>query len=144
MTLPSDCFVDFDDIFITGGGPGPTNRNSASEDAALLYITDLVDCCGTDYDTPSGTMRTVRGDWYFPDGRRVELDSSITRFLVNRGPNEIINGQQFKGSVRLFRTYSAISERGRFHCELPSAADPSVNQTIYVNVCEFGSYLVND
>ena len=55
VTLPSDSFADFDDIFNTGGGPGPTNRNSASEDAALLCITDLVDCCGTDYDTPSGS-----------------------------------------------------------------------------------------
>ena len=111
------------------------NRNPASEDAALQCITDLVDCCGTE----SGTVRTEHGDWYFPDGTRVGLfiiSRYKTRFLVNRGPNEVINGQQFNGSVHLFRRFSSIPQRGCFRCELPSAANPSVNQTIYVNICE--------
>ena len=59
-----------------------------------------------------------------------------TRFLVNRGPNEVINGQQFNGSVRLFRRFSKIPQRGHFHCELPNAANPSVNQIIYINICK--------
>ena len=75
--------------------------------------------------------------WYFPDGRIVEFGVNLPRFLANRGPNEVINGQQFYGSVRLFRRFSNIPERGRFRCELPSAANPSVNQIIYVNICEF-------
>ena len=80
-------------------------------------------------------MRTEHGDWYFPDGRRVEFGGG-TRFLVNRGPNEVINGKHFNGSVRLFRRFSGVPERGRFFCELPNAADPSVNQVLYVNICE--------
>ena len=114
-----------------GNSSVPYNRNPAREDAALQCITDLVDCCGTE----SGTVRTERGDWYFPDGTRVRFGGG-TRFLVSRGPNEVINGQQFNGSVRLFRRFSKIPERGHFHCELPNAANPSVNQTIYVNICE--------
>ena len=136
MILPHDSFVDFDDVLNIGSlNSTPSNRNPASEDAALQCITDLVDCCGTE----SGTVRTEHGDWYFPDGTRVGLfiiSRYKTRFLVNRGPNEVINGQQFNGSVHLFRRFSSIPQRGCFRCELPSAANPSVNQTIYVNICE--------
>ena len=42
----------------------------------------LVDCCGTEPGTPSGIMRTERGDWYFPDGTAVGFGGG-TRFLVN-------------------------------------------------------------
>ena len=145
-TLPSDSFVDLDDVLNIGSnGPFPTNRNPGSGDvqgAALECITDLVDCCGTEPDTPQEIMRTQRGNWYFPDGTNVELDSGSSRFLVNRGPNEVINEQQFNGSVRLFRRFSGIPERGHFRCELPNAADPSVNQVLYVNICEFVTRLV--
>ena len=130
--------MDIDDVLNVGSsGPLPSNRNSASANASLQCITDLVDCCGTEPDTPSGIMRTERCNWYFPDGTDVELDSGSSRFLVNRGPNEIINGQQFNGSVRLFRRFSYLPERGRFRCELPSASTPNTDLTIYVNICEF-------
>ena len=135
-TIPSDSFVDLDDVLNIGRGPAPTNRNP--EDRALQCITDLEDCCGTE----SGTVRAKHGDWYFPDGTNVELDSGDSRFLVNRGPNEVIDIDQFNGSVRLFRRYSGITERGHFRCELPNAADPSVNQIIYVNICEFITQIV--
>ena len=82
--------------------------------------------------------RTERGNWYFPDGTVVldtGNDTFTERFQVNRGPNEVIDGQTVCGSVCLFRRFSGVPGRGRFHCELPNAADPSVNQTIYVNVC---------
>ena len=137
-TIPSDSFVDFDDILNIGSSSAniPSNRNP--RDRALQCITDLVDCCGTE----SGSIqnRTERGNWYFPDGTVVlePRDSDfISRFQVNRGPNEVINEQTVYGSVRLFRRYSAVLESGRFHCELPNAANPSGNQTLYVNICEF-------
>ena len=137
-TIPSDSFVDLDDVLNIGSRPNPTNRNPAIIAESLQCITDLVDCCGRESDTPSGIMSTVRGNWYFPDGTRVDEFSrdGSTQFLVNRGPNEEINGQQFYGSVRLFRRFSAVTERGRFRCELPNAADPNVNQILYVNICE--------
>ena len=137
MILPNDSFVDFDDILNIGSYIIPSNMNPS--DRALQCITDLVDCCGTE----SGTVRAERGDWYFPDGRRVEFGGGYTRFLVNRGPNEVIGEQQFNGSVRLFRRFSRVPERGRFRCELPNAANPSVNQNIYVNICKFVTRLVH-
>ena len=140
LTLPNDSFVDFDDVLNIGSSIIPSNRNPS--DRALQCITDLVDCCGTESGSPG---RTERGDWYFPDGRRVEFQrgGGYAWFLVNRGPNEVIGEQQFNGSVRLFRIFSRVPERGRFRCELPSAANPSVNQNIYVNICEFVTRLVH-
>ena len=140
MIIPSDSFVDYDDVFNIGSDPSniPSNRNPVSANAALQCITDLVDCCGTE---SGSTVRTEHGNWYFPDGATVGFGDG-TQFLVNRGPNEVINGQQFNGSVRLFRRFSAAPERGRFRCEIPNAANPSVNQILYINVCEFITRLV--
>ena len=125
--------MDFDDVLNTGNpGSAPTNRNPGSDGAALECITDLVDCCGTESGSP---VRAQHGNWYFPDGARVGEFSGGTRFMVNRGPNEVIDGQQFNGSVRLFRRFSDVPQRGRFRCELPNAA--GVDQNLYVNICEF-------
>ena len=129
--------MDVDDILyrapIDGFREDPTNSNSELHDLALLCVTDLVDCC----ESP----RTVRGHWYYPNRNMVTFDpNAIATFRSNRGPNEIINGRQFLGSVRLFRRYSRPPERGRFHCELPSAADPNVSITLYANI---GELLIN-
>ena len=127
--------MDFDDTLNIGSGSAPTNRNPGTNGfngVALECITDLVDCCGTESGSP---MRAQHGNWFFPDGTTVGFGSGV-RFLVNRGPNEVIDGQQFNGSVRLFRRFSSAPGRGRFRCELPNAADPSINQIIYVNICE--------
>ena len=87
-----------------------------------MCVTDLEDCCETQ----------AFGDWYYPDGTRVTGQGSPT-FQSNRGQNEVINGQQFYGSVRLWRRYTP-DERGLFHCELPDASN--VVQTLYVNIRE--------
>ena len=81
VAIPSDSFVDLDDIMYTTPDPCcndlPSNTNPRDE--VLLCVTDLVDCC----DTP----RTVRGDWYFPDGDRVGFDMGRNgQFQANRGP----------------------------------------------------------
>ena len=142
VTIPNGSFVDFDDVMYTAPNPCcndlPSNRNTRDE--ALKCVTDLVDCCGTE---SPGTMRTERGNWYLPDGSRVVESNNDVRFRVNRGPNEVLsNGTQIYGSVRLFRRYNP-PQRGRFHCELPSAANSSVNQILYANICEFASWLVH-
>ena len=109
----------------------PSNRNTRDE--ALKCVTDLVDCCGTE---SPGTMRTVRGDWYLPDGSRVGFDTrGDPAYQANRGPNEEMNGQTVYGSVRLYRRWNP-PDRGRFRCELPSADNPDVNQTLYAYICE--------
>jgi hypothetical protein len=109
----------------------PSNTNLRDE--AVLCVTDLEDCC----DAP----RTVRGNWYLPDGTRVGFGGSGPQFQANRGPNEEINRQQFNGSVRLYRRYSNPPGRGRFRCELPNAA--GVIQTLSVIICEFVTRLVH-
>ena len=134
--------MDLDDIMYTATfsccNDLPSNRNPRDE--ALKCVTDLVDCCGTE----SGTMRAERGDWYSPDGTRVRLSGGFSaEFQANRGPNEVLsNGTQVDGSVRLYRRY-VPPQRGRFRCELPNAANPSVNQTLYVNICEFTTHSKN-
>ena len=112
------------------GSHPPTNANPELHDQALLCITDLEDCCRS----PNTTQR---GNWYHPNGTAVEFYTEDTNaaFQRNRGPNEVRSGRQFYGSVRLWRRWSP-SERGRFYCKLPSAADPSVNQILYVYICE--------
>ena len=132
--IPNDSFVDLDDVMYTvppgAGGPSDLPSNTNPRDEAVLCVTDLEDCCAA--------PRTVHGNWCLPDGTRVGLDtgSYTAAFHANRGPNEVINGQTVYGSVRLYRRYSAPPGRGRFRCELPNAADPSVNQIIYVNIRE--------
>ena len=107
----------------------PTNVNQELHDQALLCITDLEDCCRS--------PNTKRGNWYHPNGTAVEFYTEDTNaaFQRNRGPSEVRSGRQFYGSVRLWRRWSP-PERGRFYCKLPSAADPSVNQILYVYICE--------
>ena len=133
VIIPNNSLVDLDDVLyrapINGYREDPTNSRPELHDQALLCVTDLEDCC----DEP----HTIRGHWYYPDGRLVTFNSSTRiTFRSNSGPNEVINGRQFYGSVRLFRRWSNPPERGRFRCELPSAADPNATQTLYVNIGE--------
>ena len=71
-----------------------------------MCVTDLVACCETQ----------GHGNWYYPDGSRV-TGGGGGRFRTNRGQNEDYNGQQFYGSVRLWRFYTPL-ERGLFHLML--------------------------
>ena len=141
MTIPDNSLVDLDDILYRAPdypdqNESPTNARPDLHDGALLCVTDLEHCC----DAP----RTVRGNWYYPDGQTAVPSSGsnnyitggLSSFLINRGPNEVRNGKQFYGSVRLFRRWSSPPERGHFRCELPSAADPNVTQTLYANIGE--------
>ena len=101
-----------DDGFVTASDIGVSNDG-------LLCLTDETNCCGNSEPGP------VIGDWYFPNGTRVDdfnnNGGSINNdfFSRNRGPSV----------VRLHR-FNSPSERGRFRCEL-------LGDTIYVNICEY-------
>ena len=131
--MSNNSLVDADDLlYRTTREPeleDPSNNNTMLHDEALLCVTDLVECC----ESPQ-----PRGDWFYPDGRVVEFDGNPKNrvFRANRGQNEFKKGRQFYGSVRLWRRYGP-PERGRFRCEIPNAANPNVNQTLYANICEF-------
>ena len=127
--------MDIEDILYTAPSPPefnrvPTNANGY-HDQTLVCITDLMDCCNT--------SRTVRGDWYYPNGDVVHFDAGGRTFRANRGPNEVINGRQFYGSVRLFRRYTP-TPRGRYCCKVPSADDSNVNQTLCATIGELFSF----
>ena len=122
VTIPNNSLVEFDDLlYTTINNQNPTNANG--HDQTLVCETDLEDCC----ESP------MRGNWYLPNGVAVSNTGSPA-FRSNRGPNEAATTGQL-GSVRIFRRYNP-PQRGRFRCELPSAADPSVNQILYVNIGE--------
>ena len=89
-----------------------------------MCVTDLVDCCETE----------GLGNWYYPDGNTIVAGVGFSTFHTNRGQNEFISGQQFYGSVRLWRIYTP-PERGLFRCELSDAN--GVSQSLYVNICEY-------
>ena len=130
VTIANDSLVDINDLLYRAHhDPNPTNANEL-HNRTLVCVTDLEDCC----ESP----RTVRGDWYYSDGRVVPFDTpgNLRTFLSNKGPNEVLNGQQFYGSVRLFYRWSNPTGKGRFRCELPSADNPTVNQALYANVGE--------
>ena len=122
--IPNNSLVNLEEFLYVTNNDQPTNDNRLQ---TLMCITDLEDCCAS--------PRTVRGNWYYPDGRIVEYtDSEGATFQSNRGANEVMGNQMFNGSVRLWRRYTS-DERGLFRCELPDAS--GVNQTLYVNICEF-------
>ena len=133
MRAPNNSLVDLGDLlYRTNHYPeleDPSNNNTMLHDAVLLCVTDLVECC----ESPQ-----PQGNWFYPDGRVVEFDGFPfnTIFRANRGQNEVRDGRQFYGSVRLWRRFTP-TERGRFRCEIPSAANPNVSQTLYANICEF-------
>ena len=112
VTLPSDSFVNFNDIpqYSDDRNPNEMNRRET-----LFCRTDLTPCCNP----------PEVGEWYYPDGSPLVFDAGGTTFRRNRGT----------GVVRLWRRGNP-PERGRFRCEIPNAANPNVNQTLYVNICE--------
>ena len=124
QTIPNNSLVNFDDLVyqapVDGFREEPTNANGRQ---TLMCVTDLIDCCQSE----------ARANWYYPNGNRV-TEGGSQLFRTNRGQNEELNGQQFYGSVRIWR-YFTPSERGLFRCEIPDTEN--VTQTLYVNICEF-------
>ena len=77
---------------------------------------------------------TEHGNWYFPDGT-VVLETLgdndfMSRLQVNRGPNEVINGQTVYGSVRLFQRFSILhQEEVVFAVSYPMILIPVLTRT---------------
>ena len=125
QTIPNNSLVNLADLLYRTTAPqlreDPTNSNGLQ---TLMCVTDFVDCC----ETPA------RGYWYYPNGSRIEFtEGNYATFQSNRGQYEIIDGQKFYGSVRIWHRYTPL-ERGLFRCALPDANH--VNHSLYVNICE--------
>ena len=86
---------------------------------SVQCITDLRTCC-TSTDGP------YRGDWYFPDGTRLQFSGSM---YENRGYQRVYLG----------RRNNPTSHVGIYRCDIPTiavygATDISVRDTVYVGV----------
>ena len=85
VTVPNDSLVDVGDLlYRTTSEPeleDPSNSNATLHDAALLCVTDLVNCC----ESPE-----PHGDWFYPNGSIVLFDGFPLNavFRANRGQNE--------------------------------------------------------
>ena len=78
--------------------------------------TDLNSCC-------SGGQGSHRGDWYFPDGTRLPFN----------GGGDIYEIRGYK-KVYVHRLVSATSPTGLYRCGIPTYADRSVRDTVYVGL----------
>ena len=75
--------------------------------------------CHTDSDTCcSAAQGSHRGDWYFPDGGRLQFFGDTRGWRVAQ-------------RVDLRRSNSATSPVGIYHCDIPTVADSSVRATVY-------------
>ena len=115
--IDGDGFVDVDDIGTHFNSTGPGNTKYT-----LLCLTGNTACCASEY---------LNGDWYFPNGTRV---GGISENHAAGRITNIFARSRGQRKVRLSR-FQSPSERGRFYCELIDIND--VNQTIYVNICEY-------
>ena len=83
-------------------------------DDALLCKTNKQDCCGT--------VPNRFGEFYYPNGVRVSINSARHGFYRNRGDQVI----------RLNRRDGITIPTGRFSCEIPDAS--GVTQKRFINV----------
>ena len=95
--------------------------DDSSSDSVQCH-TDLITCC-------TGTQGSHRGDWYFPDGDRLQFSNG----------NYDIYEQRVARRVDLRRRNSATSPVGIYRCEIPTNevhddTDISVRATVYVGL----------
>ena len=112
-------------VFLTLGGQPYRNGSSIligeigeGDEAALLCVTDLVQCCrGEDTDV-GGAL----GEWFYPNGSLVQVEDSGDDFYHTRG----------LGIVRLNHRNNAMSPIGQFCCMVPDAT--FTNKIICINI----------
>ena len=111
QTLANNSYVDLREV-----------GNVISGSDSVHCHTDLSTCCNSTYGND-------RGDWYFPDGTRLQ-------FLGDGGDIYEFRGSQ---AVDIRRRNNANSPVGIYRCDLPTSAvhndtDISVRDTVYVGL----------
>ena len=100
-----------------------------TDQEALLCHTDNTNCCGTEQ-TMGGR---VKGEWYYPNGRRIlsinEIPDNYSQYESNLSSNFLTN--RFQSVIRLYHGGNP-SEEGRFCCEIPDHKE--MNQTLCVTI----------
>ena len=89
---------------------------------AVRCITDLATCC-------TSNQGIHRGDWYFPDGGRLQHPNSGDDIFETRGAQ----------LVNLQRRNNAMGPSGIYRCEIPTVAnhnamDSLVRESVYVGL----------
>ena len=130
VVTPNNSLVDIDDmLYTTADYQIPLNTRPDRHDESVLCVTDLVNCCETQ----------MLGNWYFSDEINPIGNTGSPAYRSNRGQNEVRNGRQFYGSVRLFRRYGPlIPDPPFFRCELPDRSNAI--QILYAYIGEFFYY----
>ena len=90
--------------------------NIGEGDDALLCKTDKQDCCGT--------QPNRFGEFYYPNGIRIPVNSAGKDFYRDRGEQ----------LIRLNRREGTSSPTGRYRCEIPDANGG--NQKIFINITQ--------
>ena len=93
-------------VSLTDVGEGEAN--------ALLCRTDNINCCGT----PPNRF----GEFYYPSGVQVPINSTGQGFYRNRGDQ----------LIRLNRREGVTSPTGRYRCEIPDASGET--QNLYITL----------
>ena len=83
---------------------------------ALHCFTDDIHCCH------DGDTSATQGQWLYPNGSLVGMNSDGQDYYINRGPSV----------VHLNRRNNAATTSGYFCCEVPDAT--SVNTRICLNI----------
>ena len=117
--LPNHSYVD---LTLVGTDPG---------DNIVRCHTDLSTCCGS-------SQGDHRGDWYFPDGSRLESSSLGGDIYRSRGDMR----------VNLRRRNNAMGPSGIYRCDIPTDAvhddnDLSVRDTVYVGLYASGGNILH-
>ena len=114
-------------VFFTLGGQPYRNGSSIlvgeigeGDEAALLCVTDLVQCCRSE---DTGGMGAL-GEWFYPNGSLVRVKDNGDDFYRNRD----------LGIVRLNRRNNAMSPTGQFCCVVPDAT--FMDKTTCINISE--------
>ena len=90
--------------------------------------------CSTDLDTCCTSGEGIHcGDWYFPDGNRLQPVSSGDDIYVVPGDQQ----------VNIYRRNDALSPSGIYRCDIPTVAvhddnNISVRETVYVGLYQRG------
>ena len=110
--LPNHAYVDLTLVGTDNSDPGNTVR----------CHTDLETCCGN-------SQGIHRGDWYYPNGDRMQFSSSGDDIFETRGAQR----------VNLRRRNNAMEPSGIYRCDIATVAvyddnDISVRETVYVGL----------
>ena len=107
QTLDNNSYIDINEV----------GRPDFSGGEGVQCITDLDTCC-------SGTQGGHRGNWFFPNGMQL--------------PNPAMDIDTFQSRearrVELRSNNNANSPVGIYRCDIPTNADISVRDTLYVGL----------